>query len=164
MESVETLIPDNQGNHLVVALNFCDDIVRDGIAQIPSEFCEFEIADISIRKLYLDKPLNIRAFFKMCNWLMEQLTIFSNTIFWFICSTEELATNHSEMTSAQYRWQLFDLFYHRNITELRNMGIESKEIIVGSENKTYMRVFYRMCHAPVIHVVSANIINANDAK
>lgn len=57
MESVETLIPDNEGNHLVVVLNFYEDSQKADTFQIPPEFTELEIADIAIEKLYLDKPL-----------------------------------------------------------------------------------------------------------
>lgn len=48
MESVETLIPDNEGNHLVVVLNFYEDSQKNGTFQIPLEFTGLDIADISI--------------------------------------------------------------------------------------------------------------------
>ena len=164
MEIVETLIPDNEGNHLVVALNFCDDTVQEGLTQIPSEFGNFVIADISIKKLFEDRPLNPFALYKMCNWILEQLVTYSNAIFWFICSTGELKNNHPYMTSAQYRWNLFDYFYRRNSDKLKELGIESNKIIVGTgHNETFIRVFYRMCHAPVIHIVTSNI-EANHGK
>ena len=37
MESVETLIPDNEGNHLVVVLNFYEDSQKADTFQIPPE-------------------------------------------------------------------------------------------------------------------------------
>ncbi len=76
MESVETLIPDNEGNHLVVVLNFYEDSQKTGTFQIPSEFTGLDIADISIEKLNLDRPLGLRAFHKMCQWLIEQFMQF----------------------------------------------------------------------------------------
>lgn len=41
MESVETLIPDNEGNHLVVALNFYEDSQKADTFQLPREFIVF---------------------------------------------------------------------------------------------------------------------------
>lgn len=100
----------------------------------------------------------------MSNWLFEQLVIYSNAIFWFICSTGELKNNHPNLTPALYRWNLFEYFYRRNNYKLNKIGIESKEIIVGPEgNETFIRVFYRARHSPVIHIVTSNI-EANYGK
>lgn len=164
MESVETLIPDNKGNHLVVALNFCDDNIQDALTQVPQEFCNFVTADISIRKLFEDKPLNPSALYKMCDWIIEQSCTYTNAIFWFICSTKELKTNHSQITPAEYRWNLFEYFYQKNLLKLKALGIESQGLTVGSGAKTsFIRIFYRMQHAPIIHIVIANI-NAKHEK
>lgn len=158
MDSVENLIPDKEGNHLVVALSFYDDTMKAGAFQIPEEFGDLDIADISINKLDIDKPLHLRAFFKMCEWLIEEFLIFPNAVFSFICSTDPLATNHTDISSEQYRWNLFEHFYQRNIPRLRNMGIESKDIIVGPDGyQTFARVFYRTSHAPIIHLVTAHL-------
>lgn len=59
MESIETLIPDNEGNHLVVVLNFYDDSQKTDTFLIPPEFAQLEIADIAIEKLNLDQPLRL---------------------------------------------------------------------------------------------------------
>lgn len=158
MEPVETLIPDDKGNHLVVALSFYDDKEKTGTFRIPQEFFQLDIADISINKLDLDAPLSLRAFFKMCQWLEEQFTIFPNAVFTFICSTDQLVTHHPDMSSEQYRWSLFEFFYQRNIARLHRMGIESKDIVVGPEGfQTFARVFYRMEHAPIIHMVTDHL-------
>ena len=154
MESIETLIPDKEGNHLVVALNFYDDVMKTGTFKIPEEFKGLDIADISINKIDIDEPLNIRAFFAMCDWLIEQFLIFKNAVFSFICSTDPLDTNHPDISPVVYRWRLFELFYHRNILRLHDMGIESKDIVVGPDGyQTFARVFYRIGHAPIIHLV-----------
>lgn len=154
MDSIEILIPDKEGNHLVVALSFYDDTAKTGSFQIPKEFENLDIVDISINKLYLDKPIHLRAFFKMCEWLIEQLSIFPNAVFSFICSTDPLDTNHPDIRSEQYRWNLFEFFYQRYISKLYVMEIESKDIIIGPEGyQTFARVFYRRCHAPIIHIV-----------
>lgn len=109
MESVETLIPDNEGNHLVVVLNFYEDSQK---------------ADT------------------------------------FICSTDPLKTNHKSIAPGQYRWNLFEYFYQHNIDRLKELGIESKDIIVGSDGyQSFARVFYRTSHAPVIHLVIAHLEN-----
>ena len=154
MESVETLIPDNEGNHLVVVLRFYDEEDKAETFRIPKEFTGLDIADISIRKLDLNHPLNLRAFCEMCNWLIEQFGMFSNSVFSFICSTDSLDTNHADLSPEQYRWNLFEYFYKRNLAKLHEMGIESQEIVVGQEGfQTFARVFYRMSHAPLIYVV-----------
>lgn len=158
MESVETLIPDNEGNHLVVALSFYEDCQKTHTFQIPSEFTDLDIADIAIEKLDLHKPLGIRAFYRMCDWLIEQFGQFPNAVFSFICSTDPLETNHSDIGPERYRWNLFEAFYQRNFDRLCRLGIESKDIIVGPDGyQTFARVFYRMSHAPVIHLVIAHL-------
>ena len=160
MESVETLIPDNEGNHLVVVLNFYEDNHKTDTFQIPPEFAELEIADIAIEKLYIDQPLGLRAFNRMCQWLVEQFVQFPNAVFSFICSTDSLETNHSGISPEQYRWNLFEYFYQHNIDRLKKLGIESKDIIVGPDGyQSFARVFYRVSHAPVIQLVIAHLKN-----
>lgn len=134
MDSIEILIPDNEGNHLVVALTFYDNTAKIDTFQIPEEFECLDIADISINKLDLDKPLHLRAFFKMCEWLIEQFLLFPNAVFSFITSTDLLDTNHRDIEPVQYRWNLFEFFYQRNISKLYELGIESKDIIIGPED------------------------------
>ncbi|MDE5788348.1 MAG: hypothetical protein K2H79_07400 [Bacteroidaceae bacterium] len=56
METIETLIPDNEGNHLVVVLYFYDDEDKEASFHIPSDFTNIEIVDINIRKLDLEHP------------------------------------------------------------------------------------------------------------
>ncbi|MBD5321944.1 MAG: hypothetical protein HDS01_04120 [Bacteroides sp.] len=158
MESVETLIPDNEGNHLVVVLSFYENSQKTDTFQIPDEFINLEIADISIEKLDPDNPLGLSAFYKMCQWLIEQLILFPNAVFSFICSTDPLETNHKDITPEQYRWNLFEAFYQRNINKLYNLGIESKYISVGPDGyQTFARVFYRTSHAPIIHLVITHL-------
>lgn len=160
MESIETLIPDNEGNHLVVVLNFYDDSQKTDTFLIPPEFAQLEIADIAIEKLNLDQPLRLRAFHRMCQWLTEQFILFPNAVFSFICSTSPLETNHKDITPEQYRWNLFEYFYQHNINRLIKLGIESKDIIVGPDGyQSFARVFYRTSHAPVIHLVIAHLEN-----
>lgn len=164
MESIETIIPDNEGNHLVIVLSFYDDNDKTGTFQIPQEFVELDIADISIDKLHIDLPLNLSAFFKMCQWLINQFSIFPNAVFSFICSTDPLETHNSAMASEQYRWNLFENLYQRNIPKLTEMGIESGDIIVGTDGyQTFARVFYRIKHAPVIHLVIQHLTNKYSA-
>lgn len=158
MESVETLIPDNEGNHLVVVLNFYEDSQKSDTFQIPPEFTELDIADISIEKLNLDQPLGLRAFYKMCQWLIEQFLQFPNAVFSFICSTDPLETNHNKIAPEQYRWDLFEIFYQRNIDKLGKLGIESKDIIIGPDGyQSFARVFYRTSHAPIIYLVTDHL-------
>ena len=154
MRPVETLIPDNKGNHLVVVLNFYEEDQKIDTFKIPTEFINLEIADISIEKLDLNKPLGLRALNKLCDWLLEQFIQFPNIVFSFICSTDPLITNHHTITPSLYRWKLFESLYYRQIKRLRNLEIQSKNIIVGPEEfQTYSKVFYRTSHAPIIHLV-----------
>lgn len=155
MESVETLIPDNEGNHLVVVLNFYTESEKTSTFQIPPEFASLDIADIAIEKLNLNQPLGFRAFHKMCQWLIDQFMQFPNAVFSFICSLDPLETNHNKIAPEQYRWKLFDCFYQRNVNKLVKLGIESKDIIVGPEGyQSFARVFYRTSHAPIIYLVT----------
>ena len=160
MESIETLIPDKEGNHLVVVLSFYEDSQKIDTFKIPCEFTNLEIADIAIEKLSLDCPLGIRAFYQMCQWLIEQFMLFPDAVFSFICSTDPLETNHNKIAPEQYRWNLFEAFYQRNIDKLNGLGIESRNIVVGPDGyQTFARVFYRRCHAPVIHLIIAHLNN-----
>ena len=76
METIETLIPDNKGNHLVVVLYFYDELDKGGTFQIPTEFSNLDIADINIRKLDMDRPIGVGSFYNMCHWLIEQFKSF----------------------------------------------------------------------------------------
>lgn len=136
----------------MVVLTFYEDNQKTDTFQIPPEFLGLDIADIAIEKLNIDQPLGLRAFYKMCQWLTEQFMQFSNAVFSFICSTDPLGTNHNNIAPEQYRWNLFESFYRRNVNRMDKLGIESKNIIVGPEGyQTFARVFYRTSHAPVIH-------------
>ena len=158
MESIETLIPDNEGNHLVVVLSFYEENQKIGTFQIPCEYVGVEIADISIEKLYIDHSIGIRAFYKMCQWLIEQFEQFPNSVFSFICSTDPLATNHDRISPEYYRWSIFEALYLRYADKMNKLGIESKDIIVGPEGyQTFARVFYRSSQAPIVHLVIAHL-------
>ena len=75
METFETIIPDNEGNHLVVVLYIYDDRDKTLTFQIHDECQELDMTDINIRKLNLDKPLGSGAFFKMNRWLIDQFSM-----------------------------------------------------------------------------------------
>ncbi len=154
METIETLIPDNEGNHLVVVLSFYEENDKTDTFNIPTEFAGLNIADISIEKLNLCAPLHLHAFFEMCRWLWSQFLLYPNTVFSFICSTDPLDTRHAHLASERYRWNLFEYFYQRNRPKLEEACVRSKDIVVGPEGfQTFARVFYRDVHAPVINLV-----------
>lgn len=158
MDTIETLIPDNKGNHLVVVLYFYDDTDKSSSFNIPSEYLDIEIADINIRKIDLDKPLDIAAFFEMCRWLIKQFLIYPNAVFSFICSTDSLDSNHDSLTPEKYRWNLFELLYLRTQQKLSKLEIKCNNIIVGPEGfQTYAKVFYRDRHAPIIHLIESHL-------
>lgn len=155
METVETLIPDNEGNHLVVVLSFYDELQKASTLLVPLDSSDLDLVDISIEKLNLDLPLGLGAFFKMCNWLVEQFNLYQNAVFFFICSIDDISTHHLNLTPEQYRWNLFECLFKRNYQRLRDLEIYSKDIIVGPEGfQSFARVFYRAKHAPIVHVVS----------
>ena len=158
MDTIETLIPDNKGNHLVVVLYFYDNANKLNTFQIPPEFHDIEIADININKLDIHHPLSLSAFNRMCDWLIEQFLLYPHSIFSFICSLEPLTTHHNQLSSEQYRWSLFEILFKRNISRLEKLGIHSKKIIVGKDDyQTDARVFYRDKHAPIVHIVESHI-------
>lgn len=71
MDSIENTFSDNEGNHLMVALDFCDDDYKQDSLNIPTEYSDVEIVDIGIEKVYLEKPINPIVFFQMSSWLLE---------------------------------------------------------------------------------------------
>lgn len=158
MEKIEELIPDNEGNHLVVVLNFYDKSDRINQLHIPAEFFELDIADICIETLDRSRPLGVRALLKMCDWLLEQMLMFPNAVFSFVCSTQSLDTNHSGLPPEKYRWRLFESLYIRKSGVLAEYGIRSENIVVGPEGyESFAKVFYRDKHAPIIYVVAEHL-------
>ncbi len=158
MDSVEILIPDKEGNHLVVVLAFYDKYDKTVTFRIPAEFEDVEIADISIEKLDSTAPLSICSFYSMCAWLQEQFFQYPNAIFTFICSTDPLSSRHSHIEPEKVRWNIFEVLYSRYRTILEAKGIKSKDLVVGPEGyQTYAKVFYREKHAPIIHLVISHL-------
>ena len=58
MGNTENIFSDNRGNQLMVALYFYDKYEKINTLKIPEEYADIEIADISIEKIELDKPLH----------------------------------------------------------------------------------------------------------
>lgn len=157
MESIESLIPDGRGNHLVVVLYFYDDLEKRNSFMIPSEFNDIEIADINIHKVNLDAPLAPRAFFSLCRWLMEQFQMYPNVVFSFICSTDDLETRH-DIEPELYRWKLFDVLHQRSVPMISQLSVNFRDIIVGPIGyKTHARVYYRDRHASIINLVTSHL-------
>lgn len=156
MDSIENTFSDNEGNHLMVALDFCDNDYKQDSLNIPTEYSDVEIVDISIEKVYLEKPINPIVFFQMSSWLLEQFEIHDNAVFTFICSTDELPTGTRNYKTPQiWRWTLFDRLFNRIKTKT---DLNSMDVIVGPEEYlTYGRAFYRSKHAPIIHIISAHL-------
>ena len=62
----------------------------------------------------------------------------------------------------------FENLYQRNIPKLTEMGIESGDRVKGYNCRnrgyqTFARVFYRIKHAPVIHLVIQHLTNKYSA-
>ncbi len=153
MKSVEHIFSDNGGNHLLVALYFCDDDYKRDVLHIPIEYEYIKIVDINITKAYVDRPIHFSVFFKMVSWLLQEYKKDEETIYTFICSTDDLETNHPNFLPQEFRWKLFDRLYRR---EIKNLKMNIQDVVVGPEGYQSMaRAFYRDKHAPIIHVISA---------
>lgn len=158
MESVENLFSDNEGNHLAVALDFYDENYKYKVLNIPVEFSDIQIVDISISKVELDKPIHYSAFVKMIRWLLGMFNECADAVFSFSCSIDELETNHALMSSSEYRWKLFDVLYRRSKIYFGDLKINVQDIIIGPDGfQTYGRAFYRDRHAPIIHLITSHL-------
>lgn len=152
MESLEIVIPDNEGNHLVVALDFYDERYEISTLHIPAEYSDIEIADISISKLDLDTPISIRAFDELSRWLIRQFDLHDNAVFTFICSIDPLETNHSILPE-EYRWRLFDKLYRRACVNY-GLRVNVQDVVIGPDGfRSGARAFYRDRQSPIIHLV-----------
>lgn len=153
MESIEHKFSDTEGNHLLVALYFCDDDYKRDSLHIPEEYAGVKVADINITKAYVEKPIHFSVFFKMSSWLLQEFERHDDVIYTFICSTEELATNHPDILPQEFRWNLFDRLYERYSDKSR---INVQDVIVGPEGyQSLGRAFYRDKHAPIINLIAA---------
>ncbi len=158
MDTVGTLIPVSEGNHFMVVLSFYDDVQKYDTFQLPVEYITLEIADISIEKIDLDRPIHLRAFIQMRRWLIEQFLLFPNSVFSYICSIDPLETNHGAFSPEFYRWKLFEALFLRIADTLGELGILTQDIIVGPPGyQTFAKVFYRSAHSPVIHLVVSHL-------
>lgn len=152
---IEHIFSDNEGNHLMVALDFYEESYKQEVLQIPAGYSNIEIVDISIEKTDLDRPIHPSVFFRMSSWILEQFSNYPNAIFCFICSTDELDNNHQDMQPQMYRWNLFDKLCQR-IYGKANFNIQ--DVIVGPEGyQSFGRAFYRNQHAPIIHLVTSHL-------
>lgn len=155
METIENTFYDNEGNHLLVALDFYDNLYKKTTLHIPEEYSDIDIVDISISKLFVNKPIHFSAFFKMCSWLLECFNRHPTAIFTYICSTEELNTNHENLEPHLYRWILFDVLLKRSF---RRTMLNIQDVVVGPEGyQSYGRAIYRNKQAPIIHIVVAHL-------
>lgn len=153
MESIEKIFSDKGGNHLLVALYFYDADYKQNVLNIPEEYSNIRIIDIDITKVHVDSPINPTVFFKMSDWLLKLFEEMEDTVFSFICSTEDLATNHDILQPQTYRWNLFDRLYQRKKS---NKDIKIQDIIIGPEEyRTYGRAFYHENQSPIIHLITS---------
>lgn len=88
----------------------------------------------------------------MSRWLLQQFDKYENAIFTFICSTDDLSTNHPDKSPQVYRWELFDKLY---MCVARNAEINVQDVIVGAEGfQSFGRAFYRNKHTTIINFVT----------
>lgn len=150
MKSIQNIFSDNEGNHLLVALNFYDKYYKINVLNIPEEFSDIEIVDISIEKVFVDQPIHFSVFFKMSKWMFN---IFKKeeAIFSYTCSIDELKTNHESLDPQSYRKTLFDALSSRMLS---SNGLQYVDFKIGTDEfKTFGRVFYKDLHRPIIHIV-----------
>lgn len=164
MKSIENLIADNEGNHLMVALDFYDEDYKLNVLQIPTEFGDMEVVDINIAKRDLEMPLHYRAFGHMSQWLVEQFMLHGDAVFTFICSIDPLDSRHGNLAPEKYRWNLFDSLYRRACS--LNPGLHDvliQDIVIGPDGyQSFGRVFFRDRHAPIIHIVIDHLKEKQD--
>lgn len=157
MQHEETLISDNEGNYLVVALDFYDYDYKISTLSIPEEFCYIDVVDINIRKLILNMPLGYVAMSKLIRWLIAQF-IDSNAIFTFVCSIDPILSRHKDMQPELYRWKWFDSLYKRASQAGLTAGINVQDVIFGPEGyKSYSRAFYSQAQAPIVHLLASHL-------
>lgn len=155
METIEQAFSDSEGNHLLVALYFCDNDYKQNALQIPEQYADVEIVDINIEKALLDKPIHPSAFFKMSSWLLKLFEEHEDTIFTFICSIDDIDSNHPDDSPQVYRWNLFNRLYQRMAGKVK---INIQDVIVGPEGfQSFGRAFYHDKHAAIIHIVAAHL-------
>lgn len=155
MKSIEKSFSDNEGNHLLVALDFYDDDYKQNVLEIPEQYADIDVVDINIAKAFLDKPIHFSAFFRMASWLLQQFNENENAVFTYTCSTEELATNHLDIEPQYYRWRLFDVLLQRMPAKTY---LTTQDVNIGPEGfQSYGRAFYRTKHAPIIYIVKAHL-------
>ena len=88
----------------------------------------------------------------MSSWLFEQFEKLNGVVFTYICSTDELSTNHKGVEPQSYRWRLFDRLMERKAPSMSRIGIQ--DVIIGPEGfQTYGRAFYKQEQALIIHIV-----------
>ena len=87
----------------------------------------------------------------MSSWLLKEFEEQEDVIFTFICSTEELNTNHPDILPQEFRWKLFDKLYQRQVN---NLQLRVQDIVVGPEGyQSLSRAFYRDKHTPIINII-----------
>ncbi len=100
------------------------------------------------------------AFNEMCRWLIDNFNKMPNTVFSFICSFDDLDTNHSALSPTIYRWRLFDFYYNRNKKVLASNGIFSRDLSVGPSGfENLGRIFYRTSEETIIHLIISHLTN-----
>ncbi len=62
IEDIEQKFSDKEGNHLLVALCFCDDDYKQNSLHIPEEYSDIKVVDISITKAYVEMPIHYSVF------------------------------------------------------------------------------------------------------
>lgn len=159
MESIEKhlLVPQKGSNHLSVAFCYCDDDYKRDTLYIPEEYADIEIIDINIEKVIDGKPVHHSTLFRMSSWLLQQFEEHDNAVFTFICSTDDLFTNHPDILPQTYRWNLFDRLFKRKVSKSE---ISILDVVVGPDGyQSRGRAFYRENHAPIVHIVASYIQN-----
>ncbi|MBJ2188558.1 MAG: hypothetical protein JFR41_08045 [Muribaculaceae bacterium] len=159
MNVIKQIIEDNEGNHIVVALTFYDNDYKLEQLRIPEEFHDAEIADIGIEKLDSDRFVHPSTLFKMSSWLLDMFRQHRNTVFSFICSTDDLKRNHTELESQVFRWALFERLLER--IEKRAGDDMLTVDFTTADGLVIGRVFYRWPQSPIVNIVVDHLRSKN---
>ncbi|MDE6449433.1 MAG: hypothetical protein K2L41_05055 [Muribaculaceae bacterium] len=160
MELLEFKIPDNKGNHLLVALNFYDSDQKNNIFKIPRKWSSVEIIEINITKEHVNKPIDVHVFFKLCRELLCIFNQHENAIMFYEVSFDELLLNqrHSYLTPSDYRKKFFDTLK----LWVEKQGCGNNVLIIDTEVGpdgfvNHVRIFFRKKHLELVEQVTPYI-------
>jgi hypothetical protein len=159
MQEITYRIPDKKGNQLLVALLAYDNQEKINELQIPEEFADVDIIEVSITKEYVDQPIEPVVFLRLTTLLLREFNKRHNAVFFYQVSFEEnLQQHHSNLRDVDYRASLFDLLQQRvqNSVEAADILVCDSEVGV-EEYSNPIRIYFRERHRSIVQCVAENV-------